>query len=246
MLEMNSRNLQRRCRTTNWEGLAVLSDELRETLRVRQLDGILRLYLEPMLAHLIFARGIPVHQAEDFLHGFIEHKILKKNILAKADRTRGKFRTFLLTALDKYVINQYRRQNLRDQAVLASAPDPKDLQNKPEVFKAFDLSWVGRIIQETLVRVEAVCRRTGRKRFWVLFDEHFLGPILRGTTPTPYAELVERLGFSSPTQAANAVLSVKRVFLRTFREVMGEYAEDGADAEEETRKFFAVLADLDR
>ena len=223
-----------------------MSDEVRETLRARRLDGILRLYMEPMLAHLVFAKGIPIHQAEDYLQGFIEHKILKKNILARADRSRGKFRTFLLTALDKYVINQYRRQSLRDQAVLASAPDPQEMRKEPEVFKAFDLSWVSTIIQESLRRVEAVCRRTGRERFWVLFDEHFLRPLLQGAVPTPYAELVERLHFASPIHAANAVLTVKRIFMRTFREVLGEHAEGGADVETQTRRFYEVLANLDR
>ncbi|HWA50642.1 MAG TPA: hypothetical protein VG742_20405, partial [Dongiaceae bacterium] len=70
------------------------------------LNEILVLYHPPLLAHLIRRRGLPPDRAEDLLQAFIAKRILEKKLLKKADRNRGKFRTFLLTSLDRFVSNE--------------------------------------------------------------------------------------------------------------------------------------------
>ena len=61
-------------------------------------------YLPALKAHLVLAMRIPSDRADDLLQGFVSDKILGQGLIARADRERAKFRTFLLNALRNYVI----------------------------------------------------------------------------------------------------------------------------------------------
>src|SRR5262245_8754891 len=72
------------------------------------LDGLLRRYWPVLRVHLIYRKKVPPDRAEDLLQGFVQEKILERNLLAVADPAKGKFRTFLLTALDRFLIDRWR------------------------------------------------------------------------------------------------------------------------------------------
>ena len=61
-------------------------------------------YWRPLYAFLR-RRGYKTEDAEDLVQTFIE-LLLKKNFLEQADRSRGRFRTFLLSALGHFLSNQ--------------------------------------------------------------------------------------------------------------------------------------------
>jgi RNA polymerase sigma-70 factor (ECF subfamily) len=46
-----------------------------------------------------------VHDAQDLTQAFFSH-LLEKRTIARADRTRGRFRAFLLTALKHFLLNE--------------------------------------------------------------------------------------------------------------------------------------------
>src|SRR4051812_38640775 len=66
------------------------------------LDVLLRRYAPALRAHLLLDRRMSGDRskAEDVLQGFVADKVLERNLIALADRERGRFRTFLLAALD--------------------------------------------------------------------------------------------------------------------------------------------------
>src|SRR5262249_31382292 len=49
----------------------------------------------------------------DLSQGFVVSKVLGQDLIARADRGKGKFRTWLLTALDRYLISQWRQTAAR-------------------------------------------------------------------------------------------------------------------------------------
>ena len=58
-------------------------------------------------------RGSDRQEAEDLTQGFFSH-LLEMDTLAKVDRRKGKFRTFLLSVLTKYLSNERdKRQTLK-------------------------------------------------------------------------------------------------------------------------------------
>jgi DNA-directed RNA polymerase specialized sigma24 family protein len=64
-------------------------------------ESLYRIYSHPVYA-FIRRRGHSRHEAQDLTQDFFVH-LLQKNIPDKADPLRGKFRTFLLTALEFFL-----------------------------------------------------------------------------------------------------------------------------------------------
>ena len=79
---------------------------------------------------------------------------------------------------------------------------------------------------------------------WRLFEGRVLGPTLEDAEPLPYEQLVSELGYRSPSQAWNALVTVKRMFERSLRSVIRDYVGDGDERliEEEIDDLHLLLA----
>lgn len=207
------------------------------------LDELLRRYLRPLRAYLVHSRGLAGDEAEDLLQGFIADRILEQSLIGAADPERGRFRTFLLCALDRYVTDQLRyhgRLKRRasgpvltlDQAagIAGGAMEPREL---------FDIEWAREVLGRALESMRRQCEAGGREDLWVIFEGRVLGPTLAGESPVPYPELAQRLGRSALEQGPNLLVTAKRMFQRALRQVIGEYAAD-------EREVDAEIADLER
>ena len=71
------------------------------------LEELCEIYWPPLYAYLR-GRGYPAEQAQDLTQGFFA-RLLETDAIRSADPARGRFRAFLLTALKRYVINEYER-----------------------------------------------------------------------------------------------------------------------------------------
>lgn len=206
------------------------------TQRLCALEELLRRYLPALQAHLVIQKRLPTEQADDLVQSFITDKIIQGQLLEQADPQRGKFRTVLLTALDRYIISEFRKLNAQKRAPEAGFVDldaeAVQVAAPGAASAAFDVEWARQIINESLRRVQAECEATGRAAFWQLFELRVVGPMLDGVEPPPYDELVRRFGFQSPTQASNALLTAKRMFARALREVVAEYDDPEAELNE--------------
>lgn len=234
----------RRFPVTQWSlvaraGLASV-DSRREALGV-----LLRRYQPALRAHLVVQKRVTPEAADDLLQGFICDKVVEQGLLAAADRGRGRFRNFLLTALDRYVIDHARF----DAAKKRSPGDTAfaDLQRietaaaTPEPSEAFAVAWAREVLAEAVRRMETECIGGNRPDLWAVFRCRVLEPTLTGAAPVPYADLIARFGFRSPTQASNVVITSKRMFERVLRQVVGEYAEDESQIDREIQELRAVL-----
>jgi RNA polymerase sigma-70 factor (ECF subfamily) len=166
-------------------------------------------------------------QADDLLQGFVLKKVLQRQLVARADRSRGKFRTFLLTALDRYVLDELERKQIPEVAYEEGTSDP---QVAPA--DAYEQTWVRIVLDEVIGRMRAECEAEGQAEIWGVFECRLLTPALDQVEPPAYREIVQRLGFQSPIQAANALTTAKRKFRRILELVIAEYAADGQVDEE--------------
>ena len=98
------------------------------------------------------------------------------------------------------------------------------------------------VLNQTLDRMRQQCRDSGRGDLWELFDCRIRGPILDGSQVPPYEELVEEFALESPLQAANLLVTAKRMFARVLREVVGAYAVDDSEVDAEIRDLIAILS----
>ncbi|WP_428937015.1 hypothetical protein [Fontivita pretiosa] len=211
------------------------------------LDRLLLRYLPALRAHLIRRWRLEPEQAEDFLQGFILQHVLEKRLIGKANRARGKFRTFLLTALDHFVSNALRAQRAarrgggqvrsldHEQAMEPAAPG-----SLPH--HALDSQWARQVLEQAIDRMRQHCLAGGRGELWELFDLRVLKPAIEGTAPPPYQHLVQRFGFQTPAQASNALVTAKRTFARVLRQVVAEYVADEKQIDSEIADLQAILA----
>lgn len=92
-------------KTTRWDLVRHL-DEPEHPRARKALQDLLQLYIEPIYAFLRHS-GYDRQDAEDMVQGFFAHAI-EHQTLARADKSKGRFRTFLLTCLKQFIATKYR------------------------------------------------------------------------------------------------------------------------------------------
>lgn len=234
---------QRRFPTTHWSliGRATEGTELAREM----LDDLLRMYLPALRAHLVVKKRIDAHQADDLLQGFIEKKVLERNLLSAADPDRGKFRTLLATSLDRYVASQWERRGAKkraaDRAGSLDAPNMEMAGGADDPSQPMVTEWARQLLRETLKRMRAECDSSQRGDLWAVFHGRILAPILEGAEPIGYDALMEQGGFKSPAAASNALVTAKRMFVRQLHSVIREYACDEDEVASEIRDLCQIL-----
>jgi hypothetical protein len=165
---------------------------------------------------------------------------LKGRLLERACLGLGSHSGFLLRSLCNYVIDEFRSRNAAknspSQALLpleqvSEEDEPKTLR---EPFDDGDLSWTRAAIAGALLDMRQACMESGRERLWNIFEGRVLKPILRGESPAAYGQFSGSEGFASPAQAANGLMTAKRIFKRHLKRVFGQYAEGEPECLSET------------
>lgn len=190
-------------------------------------------------------RGHAQHEAEDLVQGFFL-RLLEKNFVAQADAERGKFRTFLLTAVSHHIgqVREHDRRQKRGGGFIieswdAAPPEERYLREPahdetPE--KAFERQWAEALIERALERVRREYEAAGRgERF------EAMKPFLMRHKGESGAALAERLGMGE-VAVRTAIHRMRQRFQQVFREEIAETVEDAQNIEEEIRHLIAVMA----
>lgn len=90
-----------RFQTTHWSLIIAASGASREALK-----ELCQAYWPPLFWHLR-RLGYEVAEAEDLTQAFFA-RLLDKHLLGAAEQGRGRFRTFLITALRRFVVNEWK------------------------------------------------------------------------------------------------------------------------------------------
>lgn len=104
--------------TTQWTLVARLHCSDPQQVR-RALDDLCAQYHYPLYCY-IRRRGLDHYDAQDALHDFLS-KLLRNDSFGTADSEKGRLRTFLLTALQRFLINWRRGQRHRDHELSIDA-----------------------------------------------------------------------------------------------------------------------------
>lgn len=233
---------------TRWTlvGRAGGADAVAQPLAIVEL---VRMYAPALRAHLLQSLRYDEHRADDLLQGFLADKVLEQRLIGHADRQRGRFRTFLLTALDRYVVDEHRRAAAAKRSPRGRVLDIDDQRDilptradAPGRHHAFDVAFAGQVLGEVLAMMRRLCEQTDRTDLWHVFEARYFKPATENVAPEPHESLAKRLGLASAREAANLLVTAKRMFTRMFKSAVARYASDEEEIRGEVTELWRIFA----
>ena len=229
-----------RFHTTRWS--IVLSSQKSDSAEAaKSLAELCEQYWPPLLA-FVRHRGHSEHDAQDLTQAFFA-RLLEKNWLASADQTRGRFRTFLLTAIKRFLANEWdRAQTLKrggavkivqiDSAIGHLIPDRQAISAE----SLYDRQWALAMLETVMRRLQAEFENAGRAAEYELLKHSLTAP----RNGTDYDALADALGVQ-PVSARSAVHRLRKRFKQLFREEIMHTIDNEAETEDELRLVIAAL-----
>lgn len=201
------------------------------------LADLCRLYRPPVLAYVRARFREP--DAEDITQAFFAH-ILERRLPARADRERGRFRSYLLTSLKHFVAGERERAAaLRRGGGLKAVPDSAleliaDTDPGPE--QAFEREWAHTVLRDAMQQLEAETKRAGRGELFTRLRPFLVEDPEEGD----YDEIARAMGVRRNTLAV-AVHRLRARLQEIVREIVADTADDPAEIDEELRSMRRML-----
>ncbi|MBS0582786.1 MAG: sigma-70 family RNA polymerase sigma factor [Proteobacteria bacterium] len=214
--------------TTHWS--VVLHTRSEQPGARAALESLCRTYRPPVLAY-IRARGHAPDVAEDLTQGFFV-SFIERAMHAQADPARGRFRSFLLTALKHFLDDERDRERaLKRGGAVQHTPldaidtcDPLgDAQQPVTPEQVFEHSWAHTVLRTALRRLQAEVTEAGKADLFAALSEF----LVERPSEDDYARLAETLQMKRGTIA----VAVHRLRARLQACVREELAETAADAD---------------
>jgi len=191
-------------------------------------------------------RGHAPEDAQDLTQAFFT-RLIEKNWVASADQTKGRFRSFLLTAMKHFLADEWDRERAQKRgggiaplalelatAEAQYAREPVDAETPEHIFER---RWALTLLDQVLARLRAEYTQEGKS---ALFES--LHPALVGErTAQPYAELARSLD-TSEAAIKSAVHRLRQRYRQLLREEIAGTVGAATDVDEELRHLFAVLS----
>lgn len=217
-----------RFETTRW---SIVVDARGDSSRARAaLEVLCRTYRPPVLAYV--RSHVRTHDAaEDLTQAFFA-RFLERSWYADADRERGRFRTFLLTALKRFLIDAdaeagtlKRGGGYRIES-LGGAVETLESGDSPE--RAFERAWAEAVLGAALARLRAEAERAGKLALFESLSEFLIEP----PDEADYARVAAQLQLRRNTLAV-AVHRLRHRLRDFVREELAETTADRVDMDAE-------------
>ena len=210
------------------------------------LTEIIQKYWRPLYFYAR-QRGLSAVDAEDatqsFLAGFVDGKLLER-----ADPAKGRFRTYLLTAWKRYLVDQHRYATREKRggvaptlSIHAECSEVDWLSSRKENSdpdKVFQTGWAKNIVDETLRRLRSEYDSSQRAPVFDALIPYLSVPV----TNEVYQQIASKL--SVTTGASKVALHrLRQRFSQCIRDVIEETVDDPNDVESELSELFQVLVE---
>jgi len=212
-----------------------------DTEAVHALNALFAVYWQPLYRYVRRMGHAPA-DAEDLVQGFIA-QLLEHNGLRLADRTRGRFRAFLLGSLKNYLANQWQRAHRQKRGGFAThlsldwrsaetglGLDPAD-ECSPDLL--YDRDWAVALLDKVLddmAREEKSLDFARWKPFLSVNSAHIA-----------YAEIAAQFGLTE-SAARVAVHRLRKRYRHRLRDEIARTLGGEVLVEDEMRALFAALA----
>jgi len=170
------------------------------------LAELCQIYWAPLYG-FVRSRGYTVHDAQDLTQSFFAY-LLEHKVYARADRGKGRFRSFLLASIKNFLADAADRERTlkrgggqdflplhEEQAEEAESLFQTHSRTSNED-RLFDRSWAEALIAAGLERLSANYKGEGKEQ---LFNELRIFVAGGAELPPTYNELADRLGIAEST-----------------------------------------------
>jgi RNA polymerase sigma-70 factor (ECF subfamily) len=229
--------------TTHWS--VVLSTAQSNASQASEaLEKLCRTYWPPLYSY-VRRQGYGPEDAQDLTQAFFA-KLLEKNFWARADPQKGRFRSFLLTALRQFLADERDRARAAKRgggAALISFDEQvgeehflEGLDHKLSPEQQFDKQWASTVLKQARARLRQECIASGKSD---LYDRiNLLGD--QDERPDTYADIAQQLGMSV-SAIKSAVSRLRARYGELVREEVANTVSSPAEVDAEIRHLLSVI-----
>jgi RNA polymerase sigma factor (sigma-70 family) len=208
------------------------------------LEELCQTYWPPLYA-FVRRQGHSPHDAQDLTQEFFA-RLLEKNYLGAVDRTKGRFRSFLLASLKHFLANEWDKAGAQKRGghqVLIpidarSAETRAGLEPAEKITadKIFERRWALTLLDLVLARLRAEYVRDEKTNLF----EHLKSTLTGERRSLPYADIGARLAMTEGAVKV-AVHRLRQRYREILREEIAHTVSGPEQIEEEIRALFAAL-----
>lgn len=195
-------------------------------------------------------KGFGHDEASDLTQGFFHEIVLEKRLFQQADQAKGRFRTYLLTALQRYVAEQFRKANAKKRIPtpglaslgsldLQQIPSP---ESKATPEQAFQYIWAAEVLDQALNTIKREYCTNGNADHWHVFRDRVVVPTLDENTAPSLGELCRTYNIHPEKKVSNMIVTAKRRFQTILKRILSETMESGSCVEDELAELISALS----
>lgn len=226
--------------TTHWSIVGSAGDASSPEAR-RSLAVLCEDYWFPLYA-FVRRTGHSAEDARDLTQEFFV-RLMDKHFLAAADSKKGRFRTFLITALKRFLANEYDRARAQKRGGGQRMMSLESLEARyrqepvdtltPE--RIFEQQWALALLEQVLARLQTEMTTDSKAALFDALKGH-----LTGSQATGYAATAARLGM---TEGAVKVAAhrLRQRYRELLRDEIAQTVTSPEEVDEEIRYLFTCL-----
>lgn len=230
--------------TTRWTVVLAAGDRSTPQADVA-LEELCRTYWYPLYAY-VRRHGHSREDAEDLTQAFFA-RLLEKNYLEGIKSDGGKFRSFLLVAVKRFLANEWDRANRqkRGGGVAPLSLDWQDADTRYQINpadnvspdKLYDRVWAVTLLERVITHLREEHNAEGKAKMYSQL-ERFL---MMGKDEISYSQAANALQMPEGTVRV-AVHRLRRRYRELLREEIAQTLSDPAQADEEMQVLFSALS----
>lgn len=228
--------------TTRWSVVLAAQDRSSPG-SAEALETLCRAYWYPLYAY-VRGTGRSPHDAQDLTQEFFA-RLLALDWLRVVLPEKGRFRTFLLVTMKRFLANEWHRETAQKRGA-GNLPLSLDTEVAEHRFAAepplapdelYERRWAMTLLDESLERLQRDFRNTGKEQEFNSLKEWLTAE--RGSIP--YGQIATALG-TTEGAARVAVHRMRKQFRLLFRQTIAETVEAACDVDAEMRHLVVVLS----
>ncbi len=236
--------------TTRWSIVLSCSDSASDEDKAQAaLAELCKIYWRPVFS-FICRQGHSVPDAQDSTQEFFG-RVIKGRLIQSADRNKGRFRSLLLKALQRFLHDEGDKRHARKRGGdvrfvswdewMTEAPSHLSIQEQefgnwsPE--RIFDVRWAATVVERALRRLGDECEKHGRRRVFDVLS----GSLTADRKDVSYANFARILGLQE-TAVKSLVHRLRERYRALLREEVAETVGGIHEIDDELRYLCAALS----